>query len=171
MKELVEIEHIKEDTWVAFLTEIFKKENEKSLPETPNKIKYQMNSYNMVVYVQQLQLLIHKIIATNRIPDEWRRAIMLRFFKKGDKKDPNNYRAINLLNTTLKLTTRIIATKINERITARGAARISDRKIIMHGYVCKPVLPQFPIYLFITVAVSARFVLVCSVILKFVLKK
>ena len=34
-------------------------------------------------------------------------------FEKGDKKLPSNYRGINLLNTTLKLTTKIITAKIN----------------------------------------------------------
>lgn len=36
--------------------------------------------------------------------------------QKTNKKDPNNYRKINILNATLTLATRIIATKINERI-------------------------------------------------------
>lgn len=38
-------------------------------------------------------------------------------FKKGDKKGTKNYEEINFLNTKLKLVTRIISTKINERIT------------------------------------------------------
>lgn len=48
--------------------------------------------------------------------DEQTRAIMSIFFKKDDKEGFNNCRGINLLNTALKLTTRIIR-KINQIIT------------------------------------------------------
>lgn len=41
---------------------------------------------------------------------------MIMFFKKGDKKDPHNYWAINVLNTTLL--TRIVS-KIKKEITVK----------------------------------------------------
>lgn len=63
----------------------------------------------------QLQIDMQKITINNRIPGKLRRAIMS-FFKKRDKKDLNNYSGINLLNTTFKLTTRLITTKMKERI-------------------------------------------------------
>lgn len=38
------------------------------------------------------------------------------WFKKGDRKEIDNYRGINLLNTTLKLRARITTNKISEKI-------------------------------------------------------
>jgi hypothetical protein len=52
-----------------------------------------------------------------RIPVEWRMCIMMLLFKKGDKKDPGNYRGINLFNTTLQLTTEEMKDKINTIIS------------------------------------------------------
>lgn len=40
----------------------------------------------------------------NKFSDEWRTSITNLLFKKGDKNISANYRGINLLNTTLKLT-------------------------------------------------------------------
>lgn len=42
---------------------------------------------------------------------------MMLLFKKGDKKDPGNYREINLFNTTLQLTTEEMKDKINTIIS------------------------------------------------------
>lgn len=68
--------------------------------------------------LKQLQIFILKIGTTNRIPEDWTRGIMLMFYKKWDRKDPNNYREINLKNTILKLARMtIIATTVNERIS------------------------------------------------------
>jgi hypothetical protein len=38
---------------------------------------------------------------------EWKRAMILPLYKKGDKKDPNNYREMDLLNSCYKISTKI----------------------------------------------------------------
>ena len=50
-----------------------------------------------------LQRLFACIWRTNSIPEEWRVAILLPFFKKGDKKMCQNYRGISLLNIAFKI--------------------------------------------------------------------
>ena len=71
-------------------------------------LKYEGENLN-----QKLTTLIGNIFSQHRILDEWRTSIAILLFKKRDKM-PENYRGINLLCTTLKLTTKIITNKINE---------------------------------------------------------
>lgn len=64
----------------------------------------------MQFFLQQMQIPLQTIITNNRIENGGERSFN-NIIKKGDKKDPNNYRGTN----SLKLTTGIITTKINER--------------------------------------------------------
>jgi hypothetical protein len=50
------------------------------------------------------------------IPEEWRMTTLITLFKKGDKRKLENYRGINLLHATLKLTTKIITSKLNSMV-------------------------------------------------------
>lgn len=58
---------------------------------------------------------MQRLINNTRLPDEWKRAVMIMFFKQGSKKDPNNYLGINLLIISLKMTAGIKAFKIKQR--------------------------------------------------------
>lgn len=50
----------------------------------------------------------------SQIPDCWSTNTIIPLFNKGNKKDPTNYRSINLLSTVLKLTTKVpITNKLN----------------------------------------------------------
>jgi hypothetical protein len=51
---------------------------------------------------------------TLSFPNEWSEIILCPIFKKGDKKNPSNYRPISLLNTGLKLYTMLISKRLNE---------------------------------------------------------
>lgn len=142
MKELIEVRHIEKETWVNHLKQLQKK-TENTAPETPeiitneivqvdepqveealkmlknrksagkDGIQNELLKYGGAKLTKELTKLINKIMETSQIPEEWRTSIMIPLFKKGEKTDPNNYRGINLLSTTLKLTTRIISNKIN----------------------------------------------------------
>jgi len=37
------------------------------------------------------------------LPEEWYESVIVPFYKKGDKRDGNNYRSISLLSTTYKI--------------------------------------------------------------------
>ena len=45
-------------------------------------------------------------------PIYWREVLIVRLFKKGDKEDPGNYRAITLLNVVGKLYSRVINNRL-----------------------------------------------------------
>ena len=56
------------------------------------------------------------IFEKGKILEEWRTNVVIPIFKKGERRLPDNYRAINLLNTHLKLTTKIIPNKLDKII-------------------------------------------------------
>lgn len=141
MKELIEVRHIEKDTWIDHLKQLHNG-TENLTPETPeivtdetlqieeqeveqalkklknrksagkDGIQNELLKYGGTKLTSELTKFINKIIQESRIPEEWRTSIMILLFKKGEKTDPNNYRGINLLCTTLKLTTKIISNKI-----------------------------------------------------------
>jgi hypothetical protein len=62
----------------------------------------------------KLRLLkfLNNIYTENRIPNEWRNAIVIPIFKKGVRRDPKNYRGINILNTCYKICSKILNMKL-----------------------------------------------------------
>lgn len=139
--ELYESTLIPEHKWEQYLTELFKgtpngigtnapriqHDVEVSIDEVAEAIKSLKNRkspgqngiYNELLkcggqhLTEELTKLIKNILNTCRIPDPWRTSTMILMFKKGDKQEMSNYRGINLLDTTLKLTTKVITNKIN----------------------------------------------------------
>jgi hypothetical protein len=77
--------------------------------------------------IEQLKLLIKKVIRQSEIPEEWRRGMM---HKKGEKADLNNYRGINLSNNT-KINKNCKTKNYEESRTRRATTRIS-KWAIMH---------------------------------------
>jgi hypothetical protein len=59
------------------------------------------------------KLLKSNIIYKNeQIPNEWKRSIIVPIYKKGDKRKPENYRGMNLLNTCYKVFSKIMDGKL-----------------------------------------------------------
>lgn len=141
MKELIEVRHIERDAWINHLKQLYNKtENltletpeivtnetsqieEEQIEQTLKKLKNRKSAgkdgiqnellkYGGTKLTKELTKFINKIIQRSQIPEERRTSIMILLFKKGEKSGPNNYRGINLLCTTLKLTTKIISNKI-----------------------------------------------------------
>ena len=56
------------------------------------------NEHGCLFYITIKQLLqfLNNIYRENCIPDEWRNAVITPIFKKGDRKEPKNYRGINM---------------------------------------------------------------------------
>lgn len=64
----------------------------------------------------EIHSLYNKIMNSSIIPNAWKKSITIPIFKKGNKKEPTNYRGITLLSSAMKLLTNIIATQLNEII-------------------------------------------------------
>ncbi|XP_021974852.1 uncharacterized protein LOC110869960 [Helianthus annuus] len=63
--------------------------------------------------VQWLQSLFNLIFSLGKMPDQWRRSVVVPLYKnKGDAQCRENYRGIKLLSHTMKLWERIIETRI-----------------------------------------------------------
>ena len=62
--------------------------------------------------VKQLHQLFNQILQTGKIPESFKKSIIVVIFKKGDKLQCKNYRPINLLNHTYKAFMIAIATRI-----------------------------------------------------------
>ncbi|XP_043498354.1 uncharacterized protein LOC122521574 [Polistes fuscatus] len=141
--ELIPVSQIDKETWTAYLKDLYKDDqpnttqgvkdiminNNISIDEADMRkalyglknrkspgqdgIANELLKYGGERSVQELTILTQRILEQKKIPDEWRTSIMILLFKKGDKKQPGNYRGINLLCTTLKLVTEVISNLIS----------------------------------------------------------
>jgi hypothetical protein len=57
-------------------------------------------------------IIINLVYSEERVPEEWKNSTIVAIFKKGDKKDPNNYRGIALINTMLKILSKVLAKRL-----------------------------------------------------------
>jgi hypothetical protein len=140
---MVQIQQIHNEEWMTYFTQMYKsdinqpnknnmmkvndisveisEEVEKTLRSLKNikspsedNITNELLKYRGNGLKSELTKLIHKIFVEQTIPEEWRTCIAIPFFKKGDKKIPDNYRNVSLNNTTLKLTTKTLTNKLSE---------------------------------------------------------
>ena len=145
IKDFVTTTIIDENTWIQYLTELYKSEKEDTNRDNNDKIKVIVETtdeeINNTIHLlknrkspgedtitnemikhggeklhKEIIKLIKQIFQESRIPDDWKTSIVIPIFKKGDKQNPNNYRPINLLNSMLKITTKIIQNKLTEMI-------------------------------------------------------
>lgn len=87
-------------------------------PGTDN-IPNEFLKYGGKELINKLTILFNKIITTGEVPDDWHKSITIPIFKKGQKTNPQNYRGITLLNTSMKLFTSLIKDKLETQITGR----------------------------------------------------
>ena len=58
--------------------------------------------------------LFNGILTSGIFPNSWSTAVLIPVFKKGDQRDPNNYRGISLVSCLAKLFTNIINNRLIE---------------------------------------------------------
>ena len=97
------------------------KELEKALKLTNNDKAPRQDNINWELYKYapeefQLRLLqfLNNIYKENRIQNEWRNAVITPIFKKGDRREPKNYRGINILNTCYTIYCKILNMKMQK---------------------------------------------------------
>ena len=82
--------------------------------------KYQVNIETLKAgdetIAKQLAKLYTKCLTERRIPKTWKETNMVIFFKKWNRKDIKNYRPICLLSNIYKLFTKIITTRLEEKL-------------------------------------------------------
>ena len=61
---------------------------------------------------KSMLMLLNGIYSGNGFPLEWRDCTVVPIFKKGEPCDPNNYRGIALINTLLKVLTKVLAARL-----------------------------------------------------------
>lgn len=183
VNELVGTNQIEESTWIEYLTELFRGDstqengpqnitiNESTtitaeeVKETLKKIKNRKSpgqdgipnellKYGGESLVTEITSLANKILLEQRIPSAWKTSTMILMFKRGDKKEPNNYRGINLLDAMFKVITKIFTTKITSTTTLaeeqqgfRTGRSCTDAVFVMRQVVEKSIEYNRPAFL------------------------
>jgi len=93
----------------------------------PDGISNEMLKYGGTELILYLTQLFQQIVKLGDIPKTWKESIIIPLFKKGSKTNPENYRGITLLNTTLKLFTRVILSKLLKYIQRREEKPLNNR--------------------------------------------
>ena len=85
----------------------------------PDNISNEMLKNGGTEFTLHLTQLFQQILKLCPVPKAWKESIIILLFKKGSKTNPDNYRGITLLKTTLKLFTKVILSKLLEYIKPR----------------------------------------------------
>ena len=82
--------------------------------KTPGQDNINSELYKYAPEEFKLRLLqfLNNIYRENRIPNEWRNAVIIPIFKKGDRREPQNYRGISILNACYKIYSKILNMKL-----------------------------------------------------------
>ena len=67
--------------------------------------------------IKFLTRLFNKILMGERMPEEWRRSVLIPIYKnKGDAQCCGNYRGIKLISHTMKIWERIIEARLRDKV-------------------------------------------------------
>ena len=67
--------------------------------------------------IEFLTRLFNKILESGKMPDEWRKSVLIPIFKnKGDVQSCTNYRGIKLISHSMKLWERVIEARLREQV-------------------------------------------------------
>ena len=76
-----------------------------------------------------LALIFNESLARGDVPDEWRQANVSPVFKKGDKYDTANYRAVSLKCICCKTLEHILVSNINKHLALDSIMGHTNRQI------------------------------------------
>jgi len=82
-------------------------------PPGQDNINSELYKYAPEEFKLRLLQFLNNIYRANCIPDEWRNVVITPIFKKGDRREPKNYRGISILNTCYKIYSKILNMKLH----------------------------------------------------------
>jgi len=88
------------------------KKNEKT-PGQDN-INSELYKYAPEEFKRNLLQFLNNIYREYCIPDEWRNVVITPIFRKGDRREPKNYRGISILNTCYKIYSKILNMELQD---------------------------------------------------------
>jgi hypothetical protein len=93
--------------------------------------------------INRLLKFLNNIYKNAQIPNEWKRSIIVPIYKKGDKRKPENYTGINLLNTCYNIFSKILDGKlknITENFLLEYQTGFRERRFCIGSAVCMKLL-------------------------------
>lgn len=66
--------------------------------------------------VDFLTRLFNRILDSNKMPDEWRKSVLVPIYKKGDVQSCSNYRGIKLMSHTMKVWERVVEARLRQEV-------------------------------------------------------
>lgn len=80
----------------------------------PGNIRMELIKYGGKNLMKFITTIFNKIENGEEIPNEWNKSYITSIYKKGDKKNVNNYRGISVLPSIMRLFSRVIKDKMNK---------------------------------------------------------
>ena len=97
-----------------------------------------------------LHRVIVKIWDTEQLPEEWKEGVICPIYKKGDKLECENYRAITILNAAYKVLSQIIFCRLSERakdfVGTYQAGFVEGRSTTDQIFLLRLILQKFREY-------------------------
>ena len=97
-----------------------------------------------------LHQLIVKVWDTEQLPEEWKEGVICPIYKKGDKLECENYRAITILNAAYKVLSQIIYCRLRERakdfVGTYQAGFVEGRSTTDQIFMLRQILQKFREY-------------------------
>jgi len=76
-----------------------------------SRIRREMLKQTLDITLPYLNRLFNNILLTGHFPQEWCESIITPVHKKGSKSDPNNFRAISVVNSLSKVFMKVLSNR------------------------------------------------------------
>ena len=77
-----------------------------------DKINSELYKHAPDDFKERILNFLNNVYNNQKIPHDWRNAVVIPLYKKGDKRNPENYRGISILNTCYKIYAKILNFKL-----------------------------------------------------------
>jgi hypothetical protein len=108
-----------------------------------DNINSELHKYAPKQFKHRLLKFLNSIYSNKSTPNEWRNAIVISVFKKGNKQDPINYRGSSILSTCYKIYSKILNKKLqkySERFISEGQNGFRIRRSCTDATFCLKLL-------------------------------